>query len=185
MSTVQAFNAMMRSFISELATCFPEMPTIAAFLDGFDLMTTLDESKPMKLFLAALAPYTDMVMARDNALFQQPIQLPGGIDLKAIWASDMSDGTREAIWKYITTLYVLGTTVSSLPPEMLRTIENVAQQCASEIKAGNADFGSMTSMLINNMGGLLSGDLMQGAGQDGGGGGLDATALLSKLLKQE
>jgi hypothetical protein len=53
----------------------------------------------------------------------------------------------------------LGTTVRTLSPELLTTIDGIAQNCADKIKSGNADLSTITQS-------LLQGDILQGIGEE-------------------
>lgn len=169
MTTVQAFNTMMKNFVEELADVFPEERQIRTFLDGFDGFITLNPRSCMDMFVEALTPHSAMAMAKDPALFDR-LQFPGGIDFKKLWAADLSDNTRAAIWQYINLLFVLGTAVRSMPPEMLQGIESVAQSCASQLESGQLDLGALGGMLMGGGGGL---------------GGLGALASLAGGMEEE
>lgn len=159
MSTVQAFNTMLKNFLEELADVFPEETQIRLFLDGFDPLVALNPRGPLEMFIEALTPHAGLAMAKDPSIFQK-LQFPGGIDFNKLWNSDISDNTREAIWQYINLLFVLGTTVQSMPPEMLQSIETVAKNCAEQMQSGQLDFSALGSMLMS--GGL--GNLAAGLG---------------------
>lgn len=160
-ATVQAFNTMLRNFLEELADVFPEEPQIRLFLDGFDAFVSLNPRAPMDLFVDSLKPHAALATAKDPALFDE-LKFPGGIDFKKLWAADLSDNTREAIWQYINLLFVLGTTVRSMPPQMLQGIESMAETCAAQLESGQLD--------LSALGGLLG-----GSGGAGGLGGLAAS----------
>jgi hypothetical protein len=135
----------------------------------------------MELFTAALAPHAELVMAKNPALFDQPIKLPGGLDMSELWkVPDVTDATREAIWQYIQMLFMLGTTVQNLPAPLLETIESVAMSCASQMQAdgkGDLDFGSLSSMLMGGLGNMMGG----GPGGMGGMAGMGDLAGLAAL----
>ena len=164
MSTVQAFNTMLKNFLEELADVFPEEKQIRVFLDGFDALVAMNARAPLDMFTEALAPHTELAMAKDPRLFKS-LKFPGGIDFDALWSSDISDNTRDAIWQYINLLLLLGTTVRSMPAEMLQGIETVAKNCADQMQSGQLDFSALGSMLMN--GGLagLAAPGAQGAAQ--------------------
>lgn len=148
MSTVQAFNTMLKNFLEELADVYPEETQIRLFLDGFDALVALNPSGPLEMFVDSLSPHADLAMAKNPELFKK-LQFPGGIDFDKLWSADVSDNTRDAIWQYINLLLLLGTTVRSMPPEMLQGIEAVAQNCASQLEAGQMDFSALGNMLMN------------------------------------
>lgn len=154
MTTVQAFNTMLKNFVEELVDVFPEERQIRVFLDGYDSLVALNATAPMDMFLDAVSPHSGLAMAKDPRLFDKLV-FPGGIDFKKLWAADISDNTRAAIWQYINLLFMLGTTVRSMPPEMLQGIESVAQSCASQLESGEMDISALGGMLMNGgLGGL-------------------------------
>ena len=172
MSTIQAFNTMLKTFLEELVSVFPEEVRVSAFLESFDTLVELDARKPLQLFVEAITPHAQLAMAKDPALFDH-LKFPGGIDFKRMWSADISDATREAIWQHINLLFLLGTTVQSMPPEMLESIETVAKNCADQVQNGELDFTSLGNMLMSNGGlGALGG--LSGLGGLGGLGALGA-----------
>lgn len=166
-TTTSAFNQMMRGFLEELHATFPEEPKVGLVLEAFDDLCGINAKKPMELFVAALAPHQALVMAKDPALFQQRIELPGGLDMSALWAKpDVDQSTRDAVWQYLQMLFMLGTTVQSLPPQLLATIESVAQSCATQMPAAGAggagglpDLGALSHMLVSGLSGLMGGSI--------------------------
>lgn len=157
---------MMRNFLEELNQTFPEETKIAIVLDSFDELVRINARKAMEVFVAALAPHAALVTAKDPALFEQPITLPGGLDMSALWNKpDVDDATRSAVWSYLQMLFMLGTTVQNLPPQLLQTIESVAMNCASQMQdspSGGVDFGALSSMLMGGLGNMLGGGNVPG-----------------------
>jgi hypothetical protein len=173
-STVSAFNQMMRNFLEELHATFPEETKVHLVLEAFDDLARINAKKPMELFVASLAPYAALVTAKSAALFDQPIILPGGLDMSSLWSKeDVTSETRDAIWQYIQMLFMLGTTVQNLPPQLLATIESVAMNCATQMQSGDSpvDFASLSGMLMGSLGNMMG----------SGGGGLDSLASLASL----
>ena len=169
-STIQAFNTMMANFLEELHQTFPEEQKIAIVQEGFQDLSSVNARKPMEVFTATLAPYSELVMAKNPALFDQPIELPGGLNMSALWAKpDVTQETRDAIWQYIQMLFMLGTTVQNLPPQLLDTIESVAMSCATQMQEGGGglNFSQLSSMLMGGLGSVM-----------GGGGGSNPLAAL-------
>ncbi len=169
MSTVAAFNNMLSGFLDELVDVFPESPEVSRFRDGLPSLVAANARKPLELFMEAAAPHQERVMAKDASVFGE-LSL-GGIDFAKMWAADLSDNTRDAIWQYLHMLFVLGSTVLAVPPELLSGIESVANSCADKIQAGDLDFSAVAQMLLGNnaLAGMLAG---------GGGDGVGALAGL-------
>ena len=169
MTTIAAFNSLLKSFIVELNTCFgPEHPELKTYLDGFDAFVGISPRTPLNMFMAAVGPHADLLSRKDPALFEQEsLNLGGNIDIKAIWHTpDVSEATKEAIFSYLSTLWLLGSTVCCLPPQLLENIEDAAQKTAENFKSGNMSFASIASQLTNIMGPVLSGSLEQFGGLD-------------------
>lgn len=210
MSGLQAFNDMLKVFMDELAEVFPENNDIAMFASGLDDVISVNAKMPMKIFMDAIGPHAKRVAARDDQLFDV-LQFPG-IDFKALWASDISSGTKDAIWQYISTLLLLGTTVSAVPEDVLASIEQMAAECAQKIQDGDLSMedmmaevmGKMQGMDLSSLEDLDLGALTSGLGIDagmlggmnpemlgamtslmGGGGEQDALALLEAAKPPE
>jgi len=60
----------------------------------------------------------------------------------------MSEGTKNAVWQYLQTLYMLGTTITAIPQETLSVIENVAKDCADKMQSGD---GQIDEKALMNM----------------------------------
>ena len=111
----------------------------------------------MNNFMESITPYANSVMQRDEKFFKEhadKIPFLKSLDINSIWTDDLSDSTKGAIWQYLQTLYILGTTISTLPAETLNMIESVAQKCASQMTE-NAS-GLDEKVLLENMSGLMS-----------------------------
>lgn len=156
MTTLSAFNSMLKEFIGELAATFDDVPELDLYRIGFDHYTKIDPTKPLNLFMNTLTPYGDLIMARDNALFEKDIDLGMNVNLSTLWNSEgVSENTRAAIWNYLSTLFLLGTTIRSMPPEILNSVESIAKDCADKVQNGEIDFASMMPKLMQSMSGLM------------------------------
>ena len=174
MTTSNAFNELLKNFLSELRASFPEQKGLTMCLAGFDVMAATQPGLPMKMFMEAMHPHAALINARDSSLFQQPLELAGDVDLGDIWSQeDVTDSTRDAIWSYLQTLYMLGNTLQSLPPEVLNTIEKVAGECATQMEStGQMDMNAMAAAMMKSMSSMM----MMGGGDGGNGNGNDGKA---------
>ena len=77
-----------------------------------------------------------------------------GVDLEKHWSST-SENTKNAIWQYVQTLYMLGTTISSIPEDTLSMIEQVAKQCADKMGEDGNEIDE--AALMKTMQGMLGG----------------------------
>jgi hypothetical protein len=95
----------------------------------------------------------DKIMHKNTDFFLE-MEKVMGIDLLKFWSDDLSGNTKDAIWQYIQTLYLLGTTITSIPQETLSAIEDVANKCALSMQNGDGTFDE--KMLMSGMSGLIS-----------------------------
>lgn len=154
MASVKAFNNVIGSFLGELASLYGDSePNIRIFADGFPSMA---ESKPniaLDMFTATYGPHSALINAKDEVLFEIEPMLLGQINVRDLWRTT-SPENKEAIWKYLQTLSLLGTTIKMIPQSMLSTIENVAVDCAKQFESGQIDPAALMSAIPKLLGGL-------------------------------
>jgi hypothetical protein len=95
-------------------------------------------------------------MEKDDSFFKthtEEIPILKELNLSSIWTDELSETTKEAIWKYLQTLYILATTISALPAETLSMIESVAEKCAKQMTEEGL---TSEEALMKNMSGLMS-----------------------------
>jgi len=148
MTTIKAFDEMMGQFIGELSSVFPEEPP----------------KPPMScsVFMKDIAPWISQMTARDDSFFCEENAVAKHFNLNAIW-NQCSDATKQAIWQYFSSLYMIATTLSMFPPETLAMIESAAEKCAKNMKvnpSGQIDeetlmsgVNSMLSQMLSSPGG--------------------------------
>jgi hypothetical protein len=123
MTTVKAFDEMMSQFLGELSTVFPDEPA--------------KTGPECKTFMKQVAPWAGQLTARDESFFSDQNEFAKSLNLHAVWKrEDCSDNTKNAIWQYLTSLYMIATTLSMFPPETLSAIEAAAENCAKNMKLG-------------------------------------------------
>lgn len=154
MASVGAFNDMMATFLSELQKTLPNEKGVTKAIAGFELMRSANPRKVVDTFMTSIAPYSQKIAAQDATFMDDLRNVEGlrDLNLAASWQT-MSPNTQAAVWQYLQTLSLLGTTISALPSETLGMIENIAQECAEGIEKGGGELnqsdlmGAMTKML--------------------------------------
>ena len=152
MTTLNAFHDMMGQFLGELADTFPENETIKAAKDTPRTRETFDA------FMKDIKPWGTQMMQKDPAFFCKENRFVRKLDLVSVWP-EASDVSKSAIWQYLQTMYMIGTTLSMFPPETLSMIETAAENCAKnmQLNGGAMDEASlmagMNSMMSQMMGG--------------------------------
>lgn len=96
MTTVE-FKKIISDFVADIATVFPEHSEECANVCNMDISEVYEHCKRI------YAPQFFNVLYRNEAvLFAEPIELLPGLNFKTLWeTSDVSDATKEAIWKYL------------------------------------------------------------------------------------
>jgi hypothetical protein len=161
MTTLAAFNEMMGQFIGELAQTFPDEPKIKEVQGAPMNRATFDQ------FMKDITPWTNQMMAKDEAFFCETNPIAASLNLHEIWkTAECTDGTKAAIWQYYQTLYMLGTTINMFPPETLSMIESAAENCAKNMKKspnGQIDEASLMAGMNNMLSQMLGGGGAGGA----------------------
>lgn len=139
-TTTNAFNEMMDQFLTELNLTFPENKSVIKFQAAFEIMRQTSPSKILDNFMNSVKPYSKKIMSKDESFIledSKQIDAIKDIDLSSMW-NEASDNTKGAIWQYLHTLFILGTTIKSFPKETLSMIEQVAEKCASQMDSSGA-----------------------------------------------
>ena len=157
MASVSAFNDMMAQFLVELHKSFPEEKGIKKMLTSFDLLKSTNPRLVVDAFMTGVSPYADKISTKDETFLLDEIEkidFLRELNIKSYWTR-MNESTKGATWQYIQTLYMLGTTIVSIPSETLSMIEGIAKDCADKMQAGDGQMDQ--DALMKMMGGMLGG----------------------------
>jgi hypothetical protein len=157
MASVTAFNDMMGQFLVELHKTFPEEKALKRCLSAFDLAKEANPRLVVDGFMASVTPFADKISAKDDTFFineSKNLDFMKDVNLENHWTS-CSQNTKDAIWQYVQTLYMLGTTISSIPEDTLSMIEQVAKQCADKMTDDGSELDE--NALMKTMQGMLGG----------------------------
>lgn len=154
MASVTAFNNVLHSFIGELAELYADRePKIVTYAKTFPLLAEATPNLPLEMFMGNYGKFTDRISNKDETLFDDVPMLFNEINVGAMWKTTAPEN-KDAIWKYLQTLVLLGTTIKMIPSSMLSTIENVAMDCAKHMESGQLDPSALMSAIPKIMGGL-------------------------------
>jgi len=97
MTVSDEFKKIISDFVADIATVFPEHSEACATVYNMDPAAVYDHCK-----LAYAPQFFNILYRNDTVLFAEPIELLPGLDFKALWETpDVSDATKEAVWKYL------------------------------------------------------------------------------------
>lgn len=158
MTSISAWNEMMEQFLGELEKTFPEEKAVKKYKASFDLLKKSNPRKCVDGYMTSVAKYQEKIMAKDESFFMDcNDSMLAEMNIKKHWTADLSTKTKDAIWQYLQTLYVLGTTITMIPAEALGMIEDVAQKCAGSMESsGQMDEKALTG-LFSSLGNMLGG----------------------------
>lgn len=144
-----SFNSMVLDFIKELAEVFPEEPMLKKCIDNFDSYILDNPNKPLEFMTSVIGDNAHLVTAKDDTFFDI-VKIPG-INVKSMWNSNISDNTKQAIWQYISTLMLIGTTMNSTSTEIMSGIEELAIEFAQKMNSGEMTMDNMMSEVMNRV----------------------------------
>jgi hypothetical protein len=151
MTTIKAFDDMMGQFLGEIAQVFPDEPP---------------KNPPnCQDFMKQISAWAPKMTARDDSFFCEENEFTKNLGLHTIWKrEDCTENTKQAIWQYLQSLYMIGTTLSMFPPETLSAIEAAAENCAKTMKM-NPDGQIDEKSLMAGVNSMLS-QMMSGGGNN-------------------
>jgi len=124
---VKTFNQIMDEFFNELIEIFPEEPKIKVQYNLFQTLCKTNIRKPCNEFMLGSIPYLEKIAMKDEDFFISPEQpkLLKSMNISKLWSSDISDNTKDAIWRYIKSFFIIGIKVVQMPPESLPLINYI------------------------------------------------------------
>ena len=158
MASVTAFNDMMSQFLVELHKTFPEEKGIKKMMTSFDLLKSTNPRLVVDAYMKGVTPYADKISSKDESFLLDEIETIDflkDLNIKTYWER-MTANTRGATWQYLQTLYMLGTTITSIPDDTLKMIENIAKECAEKMQNGDGDLNqdALMKMMSSMLGGM-------------------------------
>jgi hypothetical protein len=124
---IKTFNQIMDEFFNELIEIFPEEPKIKVQYNLFQTLCKTNIRKPCNEFMLGSIPYLEKIAMKDEDFFVSPEQpkLLKSINFSKLWSSEISDNTKDAIWRYIKSFFIIGIKVVQMPPESLPLINYI------------------------------------------------------------
>jgi hypothetical protein len=116
---VKVFNQVMDEFFNELIETFPEESKIKVNYNLFQTLAKSNIRKPCTDFMIGSIPYLEKIAMRDEEFFtgNEKPSLLSSMNIEKLWTPDLSENTKNAIWKYIKTFFTIGVKIVQMPPE--------------------------------------------------------------------
>ena len=96
-------------FFKELIDIFPEETKIKVQYNLFQSLCKANIRKPCSEFILGSIPYLEKIAMRDENFFlsSDKPNLLSSMNIEKLWASGISDNTKNAIWNYIKSFFVI------------------------------------------------------------------------------
>ena len=123
-SYVKVFNQVVDEFFNELMETFPEETKIKVHYNLFQTICKTNIRKPCNDFMIGSIPYLEKIAMKDEDFFKSPNKpsLLSSMNIEKHWTPELSEITKNAIWKYIKSFFVIGVNVIDMPPETMPLI---------------------------------------------------------------
>ena len=148
MTTVKAFNDMYGQFIDDI---------LSVWSDDLVLHIAKAEvregAEPYQTFMKEIGSFAQKLMAKDPSFFCEENEFAKKLYLHKHWYEDTcTDQNKNAIWQWLSSLYMIGMTLNMFPPDALSQIEAVAASCAKNMNLGDGDLSEASLMSgVNSM----------------------------------
>ena len=148
---------MMDKFLDELVKTFPEEKGLKKYQSTFDIMKKANPRKCVEVFMGSAHQFQSQIMAKDEKFFLEgSVEFLDALNIKRWWGGDLSESTKGAIWQYLQTLMILGTTITSTDADTLGAIEGIAEKMAKGGGGGSGgapDLGALQGLMgaLGNM----------------------------------
>ena len=118
-SYIKIFNQVVDEFFNELIDIFPEEKSINVRYMLFQTLIKADSKKPAMDFMLNSIPYLENIAMRDENFFIGNNTLPflQALNIKKLWTPELSQVTKDSIWRYIQTFFNIGFRLIEMPPE--------------------------------------------------------------------
>ena len=120
------FNQVVDEFFNELMELYPKNNNVKVKYNLFLTISAVNIKKPAIDFMNQVVPYLEQIAMRDEEFFlgeNSPDIIKANI--KSIWTPDISETTKNAIWKYIKSFITIGNFIVEMPHETQNVINYI------------------------------------------------------------
>ena len=120
------FNQVVDEFFIELIRIFPKEIRIKSKHLLIQTMFKTNVKKVCNDFMYGSINYLEKIAMRDETFFSGPNKptLLDQLNFDILWG-DMTINTKEVIWKYIKTFFMIGIKIIEMPPETINIINYI------------------------------------------------------------
>ena len=111
------FNRILDEFISKMVATFPDQTKLVGYYRAFKVAKIYKEELPLQIFMGGCLRFKEQITNRDEEFFKNRDTFVSGCSNCSSFGQDTglveywdrtSDVTKNSIWEYVQTLFVLG-----------------------------------------------------------------------------
>jgi hypothetical protein len=119
-------NKLFKSFIKDITEVFPEYKTRIEKYYG-ELHDNEDSNHPkIKEFLENVGEISEKIVDKDISVFEDDPVILQNVSFKLLWnTDDISDQTKNTIWKYLQTFCIININIESTPEMIAQVVKTI------------------------------------------------------------
>lgn len=149
---IEKFNFYLSTFLNELNVVFPEYKeTISKNYSDILRNSNSNSDIYVKEYMSIAKNISTGLSTKDSSIFKgtEELILLRELDFRNLWSKDINDKTRENIWKYLQTLYVIGEKIVGDDNEIDNLIKDFTKGKDNTMNDLKNDTENMMNMLKN------------------------------------
>lgn len=137
---ISEFNNTLDEFINKMILQFPQETKLKTYYSAFKVTKMYDNTIPIKIFMGGCLEFKEPIKERNSLFFtkrklfmnkvaQASSSFADDTGLVNYWET-LSDVSKNAIWDYIQTLFVMGEMYVNKDTSIIQNISNVYNKCS-------------------------------------------------------
>lgn len=140
-ATIEEFNKVLDEFINKMIVQFPEEPKLKKYYSAYKVTKMYDKSMPIKIFMGGCLEFKEQIRTRDTEFFERRRAFVDKIRVASSFSDDiglvnywhsLSESSKNAIWDYIQTLFVMGEMYINKDTSIVEKINHVYNNISFE-----------------------------------------------------
>jgi hypothetical protein len=131
---IEEFNKTLDEFINKMIAQFPNESKLKTYYSAYKVTKMYDKTMPIKIYMGGCLNFTDQIKNRDSDFFAKRKQFVDKLKQCSSFTDDtglvnyweqLSDTSKNAIWDYVQTLYVMGEMYINKDTNIINKINSV------------------------------------------------------------
>ena len=131
---IEEFNKTLDEFINKMILQFPEETKLKTYYSAYKVTRMYDKTMPLKIYMGGCLQFSEQIRNRDTNFFAKRKAFVNKIAQASSFTDDtglvnywenLSDVSKNAIWDYIQTLFVMGEMYINKDSSIVQKINSV------------------------------------------------------------